>query len=172
MSAFNPSSFAEAKEHSARRAAKRDAKPKAKKTKPKKKRIKISTLKRKAWVQFSIFIRTRDAEPNGDQACFTCDVRKFWREFEAGHLVPGRGNAVLFEERAVKPQCRRCNGHFRGNTIVYYPKMVALLGQSVVDEIVAQRDATHKWEPGELQELFDRYKALNDANPLVAMERT
>lgn len=167
MSSFRPTSLAEAKEHAARRAAKRASKPPKKKTKPKKKRVKLSTLKRKAWVQFSIFIRARGADSQGMQTCFTCDVVKFWREFEAGHLVPGRTNAVLFDERSVRPQCRRCNGHFRGNVIVFYPKMVRLLGQDIVDEIVAQRDVTHKWEPGELQALFEKYSALNAANPIV-----
>lgn len=131
------------------------------------KRPSVSALKKKAWVQFSIFIRTRGADTDGTQRCFTCGVVKFWRGFEAGHLVSGRGNAVLFDERAVRPQCRRCNGHLRGNVIVYYPKMVALYGQQVVDEIVAQRDVTHKWGAGELEGLFLRYGTLNAANPLV-----
>lgn len=167
MSAFAPKSLAEAKEHAARRAAKKAAKPPKRKTKPKKKRVKLSTLKRKAWVQFSIFIRARGADAQGMQTCFTCDVVKFWREFEAGHLVPGRTNAVLFDERSVRPQCRRCNGHFRGNVIVFYPKMVRLFGQAIVDEIVAQRDVTHKWEPDELLNIYLKYKTLNDANPLA-----
>lgn len=142
---------------------------KARKQRPRKKakRVKISTLKKRAWIEFSIFVRTRGADIDGLNTCYTCDARKHWRELEAGHLVPGRGNAILFDERAVNPQCRRCNGHFRGNTIVYYPKMVAIHGQAAVDEMVAKRYITRKWLPGELQSICEKYRALNAANPLV-----
>lgn len=132
-----------------------------------KKQLSTGQWKKKAWVQFSIFIRTRGADSEGLNLCFTCDIRLHWKRLEAGHLVPGRGNAVLFNEIGVNPQCRRCNGHFRGNTIVYYPKMVVLHGQQVVDELIAAKDATHKWLPDELEEIYTRYKTLNDANPLL-----
>lgn len=140
-------------------------------TKPKrKKKLTDGQLKKRVWVQFSIFIRTRGADENGMNQCYTCDRWLHWKHLEAGHLVPGRTNSVLFQEDAVRPQCRRCNGHFRGNTIVYYPKLVAALGQDEVDRIVAQRDVTHKWEVDELPTLFAKYKALNDANPVVKCE--
>jgi hypothetical protein len=29
----------------------------------------------------------------------------FWKESHAGHAIPGRTNAVLFDEDIVKPQC-------------------------------------------------------------------
>lgn len=146
----------------------RDTVPQKRKAKTKK--LSVGKWKKKAWTEFSKFIRTRGADVDGMNDCFTCPVRLHWKSLEAGHLVPGRNNAVLFSDVGVNPQCRRCNGHFRGNVIVYYPKMVRLHGQSVVDDLIAARDQTHKWEAGELQEIFTRYRSLNDANPLI--ERT
>lgn len=153
--------------------AKKDYKPlkrssiQRKPVKPKKKKkLSVRSLKKKAWKEFSIFIRTRGADENGIQECFTCPLRAHWKTLEAGHLVPGRNNSTLFSEIGVNPQCRRCNGHFRGNVIVYYPKMVRLHGQEVVDQLIAARDTTHKWLPNELVDVYSKYKALNDANPL------
>lgn len=137
--------------------------PKAKRAK----KVPDGKLKKKVWVEFSMFIRTRGASEDGRQQCFTCDVEKFWRELEAGHFIPGRHNANLFDERAVRPQCRKCNGHLRGNTIVYYPKMVSMYGQEAVDEMIRNDARTHKWQGGELQSLLEHYTALNDANPLI-----
>lgn len=131
------------------------------------KKLTTGQLKKRAWKEFSIFIRTRGADAEGMQHCYTCDVRKFWRQLEAGHLVPGRGNAVLFSEIGVNPQCRKCNGYLRGNIIVYYPKMVKAHGQEVVDTLIAAKDTTHKWEATELLDLFQKYKSLNSQNPLV-----
>lgn len=151
---------------SARKAQNSAGRPKAKRAK----KLSTGKIKKKAWTQFSIFIRTRGADSDGFNSCFTCDTRKHYKELEAGHLVPGRTNAVLFSEVGVNPQCRRCNGHFRGNTIIYYPKMVRLYGQEVVDKLIAAKDETRKWNAGELQELFERYKAINKANPLTKKE--
>lgn len=142
-------------------------KPKAVKKKAKKKKLTDGQLKKKVWKEFSRFIRTRGADAEGFNGCYTCDVRLHWKSLEAGHLVPGRTNGVLFDERSVNPQCRRCNGHFRGNIIVYYPKMVGIFGQEVVDEIVAQKDITHKWQADELLTLLAKYKGLNDSNVLL-----
>lgn len=188
MSAFRPESYAEALaiaqsrprkprtplkpsgrikiRHKLTAARTRLVKKKAKKRKPT-----TGQLKKRVWREFSIFIRTRGADADGINSCFTCDERKHWKELEAGHLVPGRNNAVLFSEIGVNSQCRRCNGHFRGNVIVYYPKMVRLHGQAAVDALVAARDVTHKWLAGELQSLLERYQALNAANPLVSEPR-
>lgn len=135
------------------------------------KKLTDGQLKKRVWKEFSIFIRTMGAGPEGLQQCFTCSHIAHWKTLEAGHLVPGRTNAVLFNELAVKPQCRRCNGHFRGNTIVYYPKLVGLIGQEAVDQIVAQRDVTHKWQPGELLGLLEHYRSLNKANPLLKEQK-
>lgn len=190
MSAFSPESFLEAKStfrplkrsQMARQGDSSFSKVKTRqsaackrktasesKPKPKKraKRLTDGKLKKKVWKEFSRFIRTRGADSEGMNDCFTCEVRLHFKQLEAGHLVPGRTNAILFNELSVNPQCRRCNGHFRGNTIVYYPKMVALHGQEAVDQIVAQKDVTHKWSAGELQGLLDHYKNLNASNPLL-----
>jgi hypothetical protein len=133
------------------------------------KKAKVSTLKNKAWTQFSIFIRTKGADELGFNKCVTCDVRKFWKELQAGHFIRGRLNANLFDERGVWPQCYSCNVGAQGNVVIYYKVMLERFGQEVIDELLLQNNQTRKWLPGELQAIFEKYKALNGANPICQM---
>lgn len=170
MSRFKPESFAEALSY--RQAeppkprkpmARRSAEPK------KKKRVKTSTLKNKVWMQFSTFIRTRGADSAGFNLCVTCERKLFWRDLQAGHFIRGRLNANLFTEIGTHPQCYSCNVGAQGAVVIYYKFMLAKYGQEVIDELIQQNSKTHKWQGGELQDLLDRYTALNAANPIVAL---
>jgi hypothetical protein len=143
---------------------------KRKTAKKKAKRVKVSTLKKRAWTEFSIFIRTRRADEQGFVVCVTCGERKRWTEVDAGHFIAGRLNNNLFDERGCNEQCKRCNGPRCGNGAMYYKWMLANHGQEVIDELISQNDKTHKWAPGELQGLFEKYKALNAANPICQIE--
>lgn len=188
MSAFCPESYAEAvathKPLSRSKpiravARKENSNPRARSGKPlqagkaakrglrkKAKRVKISTLKNKAWDQFSIFIRTEGADEHGFNRCVTCEARKHWKELQAGHFIRGRLNSNLFDERGVWPQCYSCNVGAQGNVVLYYKWMLQKFGQETIDELLAQNNQTRKWLPGELQSIHAKYKALNEANPL------
>lgn len=137
----------------------------------KKKKLTTGQWKKKAWKEFSIFIRTFDANAQGMVQCCTCSSVKHWKELQAGHFIAGRLNSNLFEERGVHAQCGLCNVVKKGNGPAYYKFMLALYGQEVIDELMRQNDQTHKWLPGELQGLFEKYKALNAANPLMKDEK-
>lgn len=50
---------------------------------------------------------------------------------------------------------------------MYYRFMLATYGEEVIDELLRQNDITKKWYPGELQEIFEKYQALNEANPIL-----
>lgn len=143
------------------------ARGKAAGAKKKGKRLTTSQLKKKAWVQFSIFIRTRRADAEGMVKCCTCVLVKPWKEMQAGHFLRGRLNANLFDERGVNEQCYGCNVGRDGNVVEYYVWMLANHGQAVIDELRTKNNVTHKWEPGELRGLFEKYRDLNKLNPLL-----
>ena len=76
-------------------------------------------LKEKAWDLFSVFIRTKYADQDGLVECVTCGKSSHWKQLQAGHFVDGRNNSVLFNERLVHPQCKRCNVFLKGNKVKY-----------------------------------------------------
>lgn len=192
MSAFSPDSYAEAvstykpmsRNTPLQRAGKKTAAiapkrgkaagaAKARKRAPRKKvkRVKVSTLKNRAWTQFSIFIRTRNADPDGFVICVTCGVRKHWQDgMQAGHFIAGRLNSNLFDERGCHEQCSTCNVIRAGNGPKYYQFMARTYGEEVINDLLRQNDQTKKWVPMELDSIYEKYRALNDANPLVQVQ--
>ena len=142
---------------------KRSQKAASRKGKPKRKRLSVGKLKKRAWVEFSIFIRTRDADDQGMVQCCTCSSVKHWKEMQSGHFIPGRLNNNLFDERGVHAQCSLCNVVRGGNGPKYYQFMEQAYGREVIDELLRQNDQTHKWLPGELESIGQKYKALNES---------
>jgi len=120
------------------------------------------SLKKKAWKQFSMFIRLREADFEGYVLCFTCPKRGFWKEMQAGHFVRGRLNANLFDERGCQAQCYSCNIHRQGNVIVYYKMMLLKYGEETTEEVIRQNNETKKWLPGELASIIEKYRILNE----------
>ncbi len=77
---------------------------------------------------------------------------------QAGHFIPGRNNAVLFQERGVHAQCYNCNINLRGNTLEYRRQIIKLYGDGVPEELEAEAKQTIKFTLEELQEKYDYYK--------------
>lgn len=94
--------------------------------------------KDKAWKLFSEYIRLRDciaSTASMDRGvCISCHREFPYNKLQAGHLVPGRYNAILFDERIVNAQCYACNMLLGGNGAEYYKEMVRRHGAEQVDE--------------------------------------
>lgn len=72
---------------------------------------------------------------------------------QAGHFIPGRHNAVLFDERNVHPQCVGCNVFKHGNLIPYYRYMLFYYGQAVIDELEELDKSSQSFTIDELEQL-------------------
>lgn len=117
-----------------------------------------SSLKKKAWNTFSLWIRTKYADWKGYVACVTCGVTKPIKAMQAGHFIAGRMNSILFDERGVHPQCYSCNIGKHGNTLEYLDFMKKKYGMKVVNELRTNSRKPRSWKTGELEELIERYK--------------
>lgn len=61
---------------------------------------------------FSIFIRLRDADVNGNVKCCTCPAMFKWsdgRHINCGHFMSRRHRATRWEEKNCAGQCVACN---------------------------------------------------------------
>jgi hypothetical protein len=124
----------------------------------KKKKKSLRLLKAKCWKLFSEYIRRKDADEGGTVYCYTCRKPIFWKEAHAGHFVPGRTNAVLFNEAVVKPQCVGCN-IFRGGAYHDFTlRMVDEVGREKVDELLALRHKVVKFTRSDIEEMIETYK--------------
>ena len=118
------------------------------------------TPRTKAWDAFSIYIRTKDSVGNLN-TCITCGIMKPIKGrgvIQAGHFVPGRTNAILFDERGVHPQCYGCNMGKQGNPIKYYKWMLANYGQKVIDELDRLSGTTVRYSAKDYAKIQAKYK--------------
>lgn len=103
--------------------------------------------KKKAWDNFSRFIRTRDClAATGIPFvghCITCGYgRRFHiRYLQAGHCLPGRSNTKLFDERLVHAQCKHCNEYRDGRIQKYEKLMITKYGAEEFEQMkIASRN--------------------------------
>lgn len=107
----------------------------------------LSKEKKKTWDAFSKMVRVRD-EGFG---CCTCGKWYPWKTMQAGHFIPGRHNAVLFDERNVHGQCYICNIVHKGQGPKYYQFMLRRYGQAVIDELMELDRKVRQFTIPELQ---------------------
>lgn len=122
------------------------------------KKITLSKQKQKTWKAFSLYVRLKDADINGLTMCITCGQKKDFKKMQAGHLIPGRNNAVLFSEDGVHPQCYSCNIMKNGNWPAYYEFMKKTYGQQIIDDLIQESRQVVKYTISDLQELEKYYK--------------
>ena len=76
---------------------------------------------------------------------------------QAGHLVSGRTNGVLFDERGIFPQCYACNVCRQGMGAEYTVFILENYGQGVVDDLIRKRRETVRFTLDELGEMLEGY---------------
>ena len=114
--------------------------------------------KQKVWEVFSMYIRLKYAGKKGNEICYTCGIVKNWKDMQAGHGFSGRGNSILFDERIVRPQCKRCNIFLRGNYDIFHAKLIKEYGKDFLNEINKLKKTIKKFTQSELRELYEHYK--------------
>lgn len=122
----------------------------------------ISKLKKETWNAFSKYIRLRDCllttGTKEHALCFTCGNKFHFKELQAGHLVDGRYNSILFDEDGVHAQCLQCNYFKSGNKEKYIPKMIELYGMERVKEIQDRKNIIKRFDRDGLIKLKEYYE--------------
>jgi len=134
----------------------------------KKKKLTLTKTKKKAWKQFSLYIRLRDSLKtigNTTQCkCISCGAIKDTTGvgcIHAGHFIGGRYNAVLFHEELVHGQCYHCNVGLKGNWVPYERAMIKLYGREHVEELklLGYKTKNHiKYTVNDYLEIEEKYK--------------
>ena len=120
----------------------------------------LSRIKKKAWTEYSRYIRLKYADKNGYVMCITCGTIKHWKKLQAGHLLDGRCNSILFEEAITFPQCYGCNCMKSGNKEVFIPWFIDTYGRDFYEKMRRQKNKTVKFSYSDLEEKYEHYKKL------------
>ena len=115
----------------------------------------ISTLKKKAWTLFSLYIRRKGMSHDETNVCYTCGKRYHYKLLQAGHFIGGRHNNNLFDERGVRPQCYNCNINLKGNTVEFFRRMQQEVGDEVIDDLRRRNREPHPWTVTGLEGLIE-----------------
>lgn len=110
----------------------------------------------RAWDALSLFIRTSNADENGNVKCFTCDAVWPYKEIQAGHFI--HGDNMDFIEENIHPQCVRCNKYLSGNGIEYTVRMIKLYGQEFTEQLVLKKYQIVKYGIQDFRDLEAKYK--------------
>ena len=119
----------------------------------------LKTQKAATWKACSKYVRYRDSI-DGRNTCFTCGMSAPVSELQAGHAIQGRGNSILFETDAIRPQCPSCNVFQGGRLDVFIPKLLDEIGRQRYDEILALKGKPRKFTVDELKQMEDYYNGL------------
>lgn len=130
--------------------------------KEKTKKKSVSSLKKKAWILFSTYIRLRDClKTTGSTEygkCITCGEVQNFSDADAGHWIPRRWNETLFDKKNVNLQCKTCNWGKGGNVHEYRRKLVEMYGEEEVLELERRAWLPHKFTVEELEDLIKELK--------------
>ena len=108
---------------------------------------------------FSIYIRRRDADENGQVKCCTCPAVAHWKQMDAGHFMP-RGNlSVRYDEKNSHPQCRLCNGTLCGKPSEYSKFIIDQYGPEELERLLTLRHQTVGLMQYEIDGLERKFKA-------------
>lgn len=113
------------------------AKEKPKKTKWAKKGRKKTPLENKeniAWGWFSKWLRLSSSK-KGFCTCYTCGAIKHWKDTDAGHYIKRQHKALMFDERNVKPQCKKCNQFEGGRQDDFAVHLIKDYGEGILQEL-------------------------------------
>lgn len=96
---------------------------------------------------FSQYIRKKDLK-NECNRCYTCKKIITYEETDAGHYITRQHMATRFDERNVKPQCRRCNRFQSGCADEFALHLLEDYGADVLAELNQA-----KWTPTKVDDL-------------------
>jgi hypothetical protein len=126
------------------------------------KKITKTKAKKKAWLIFSKWLKTKYVV-NGMVTCYTCGSVYPIEKIQTGHGIGGRNNSILFEEKLVRPQCIICNVFKRGRYATFTYKLIKELGLKEYEKLVEQSQQVVQYKVADYQEIEALYKAKLDA---------
>lgn len=95
----------------------------------------ISKLKSKLDKLFSLYIRQRHKDFDEFVTCFTCGVKKHWKQMHAGHFQSRKHLTTRWDDVNVQVQCPKCNLFNQGEQYKFGLYLDQKYGEGTSDEL-------------------------------------
>lgn len=119
---------------------------------------KNGSLKDKLDKVFSLYIRLRDAMPNGYFRCISCGEIKPFDQADCGHYFSRTHLATRFDERNCHAECRYCNRFKADHLDGYRENLIRKIGQREFDLLRLRHQSSTQMSEFEYRELIKYYK--------------
>ena len=115
---------------------------------------------RKADTAFSLYIRTRDAQPYQGQyfKCISCGKILPIDRADCGHYINRQHMATRYSELNCNAQCAHCNRFDEGNIQGYRQGLVEKIGEDKVILLEALKHQTNKLSEFDLEQIAKHYR--------------
>tara|TARA_Y100001937_G_scaffold10636_1_gene12938 strand:- start:184 stop:588 length:405 start_codon:yes stop_codon:yes gene_type:complete len=118
----------------------------------------ISKLKKKLDKVFSEYIRRRNADHLGFITCFTCSVKRHWKEQQAGHFQSRSHHSTRWDEINVQVQCVKCNMFRQGEQYKFGMYLDQKYGEGTAEDLETRSKTIVKLNRTDYEEAIERYK--------------
>lgn len=139
----------------------------ANKKKSKPKSQSLAKLKKELDRVFSLYIRYKYADQNGNLTCYTCNKPGTPKTVHAGHYVSRQYLATRWSEDNVRPQCPGCNLFGNGKPLDFEERLKKDLGEKRVEEMKQSRHQVVKLDRQWYEEQIAYYKDLHQKQLMV-----
>lgn len=106
---------------------------------------------------FSLYIRLRDAMPNGYVRCISCGKIKTFDDVDCGHFYSRTHMATRFDEDNCNAECKFCNRFSADHLIAYQTNLIRKIGISRFEKLGLKAKSTCHWLDSELEERIKYY---------------
>lgn len=115
---------------------------------------------RKADQAFSLYIRTRDAQPYEGRAfrCISCGRVLPIEQADCGHYVNRQHMSLRYSELNCNAQCSNCNRFDEGNMQGYRRGLIDKIGLQKVELLESMKHQVNKLSSFELEVIAQHYK--------------
>lgn len=118
-------------------------------------------LRKEADMEFSKYIRLRDANEYGIVKCCTCGKERYWTDqMDCGHFVKRNHEATRFDEKNCNTQCRECNSYQNGKEAEHKEYIDNKYGKGTADKLRLKGRKTKIRKKIEYITIKEHYKIL------------
>ncbi len=105
----------------------------------------------------SKYIRIRESDKNGYVSCYTCGVIDLWNNMDCGHYISRKFIGLRWDERNLRPQCKKCNQFLDGNINIYESNL-ELESPGVTDQLKEESRDISKVSKDELKHMIINFR--------------
>ena len=106
---------------------------------------------------FSLYVRLKYADNQGNVKCFTCDNVHHYKAIQNGHFQSRRYMSTRFHVNNCKPQCYACNVGLHGQQYIFGVNLDREMGSGTAETMVLLSKQQKKFSTEEFKELIKHY---------------